>query len=380
MTPLSELLQQGTAHAWLFIPSAIMLGALHGLEPGHSKTMMAAFIITVRGTVGQAVLLGLAAALSHTAVVWVVALGGQYLGRNFNTEATEPYLQLASAVLVAGVAAWMIWRTWKDQQLEKAGTDHDHGHHHHGGEVRKIDTGHGIMALEVFEQGVPPRWRVRFETGHGWAAKDVTVATERPGGDRQAFAFVDRGGYLESVEEIPEPHEFMARVSLGHGGHTHDYDVPFVEGHEHDHLHEEMHGLKVVQGGEYMDAHERAHANDIGRRFQDRSVTTWQIVTFGLTGGLIPCPAAITVLILCLQLKQLALGVVLVTCFSIGLAVTMVAAGVVASLSVKHLQKRWSGFGAFARRAPYASGALMLVIAAYMAVSGIIGLSGHPPS
>jgi len=380
MTPLSELLQQGTAHAWLFIPSAIMLGALHGLEPGHSKTMMAAFIIAVRGTVGQAVLLGLAAALSHTAVVWVVALGGQYLGRNFNTEATEPYLQLASAVLVAGVAAWMIWRTWKDQQLEKAGTDHDHGHHHHGEEVRKIDTGHGIMALEVFEQGVPPRWRVRFETGHGWAAKDVTVATERPGGDRQAFTFMDRGGYLESVEEIPEPHEFMARVSLGHGGHTHDYDVPFVEGHGHDHLHAETHGLKVVQGGEYMDAHERAHANDIGRRFQDRSVTTWQIVTFGLTGGLIPCPAAITVLILCLQLKQLALGVVLVTCFSIGLAVTMVSAGVIASLSVKHLQKRWSGFGAFARRAPYASGALMLVIAAYMAVSGIIGLSGHPPS
>ena len=41
MTPLSDLLQQGAAHAWLFIPSAILLGALHGLEPGHSKTMMA---------------------------------------------------------------------------------------------------------------------------------------------------------------------------------------------------------------------------------------------------------------------------------------------------------------------------------------------------
>ncbi|XLM23131.1 nickel/cobalt efflux protein RcnA, partial [Chromobacterium piscinae] len=36
------MLQQG--NAWLFIPSAIALGALHGLEPGHSKTMMAAFI------------------------------------------------------------------------------------------------------------------------------------------------------------------------------------------------------------------------------------------------------------------------------------------------------------------------------------------------
>ena len=45
MLPLAELLQQGAGHAWLFIPSAILLGALHGLEPGHSKTMMAAFIM-----------------------------------------------------------------------------------------------------------------------------------------------------------------------------------------------------------------------------------------------------------------------------------------------------------------------------------------------
>ncbi len=76
MSQLSELLQQSAAHAWLFIPSAILLGALHGLEPGHSKTMMAAFIVAVRGTVKQAVLLGLAATISHTAIVWIVALGG----------------------------------------------------------------------------------------------------------------------------------------------------------------------------------------------------------------------------------------------------------------------------------------------------------------
>jgi hypothetical protein len=58
MPQLSDLLQQGGANAWLFIASAILLGALHGQEPGHSKTMMAAFIIAVRGTVTQTVLLG----------------------------------------------------------------------------------------------------------------------------------------------------------------------------------------------------------------------------------------------------------------------------------------------------------------------------------
>lgn len=361
MNSLTDLLQEGTAHAWLFIPTAILLGALHGLEPGHSKTMMAAFIIAVRGTVKQAILLGLAAAISHTAVVWLVALGGQYLGRGMNAETSEPYFQIASAAIIVGIAFWMLWRTWHEQQLEAA------HHHHHDDETRRIDTGHGIMTLEVFEGGVPPRFRIRFESGHGWVAKDVTLVTERADGSRQAFTFAEKGGYMESVQEIPEPHAFNARVSLGHGNHTHDYDLAFSEG-DHSHV-----GLDV-NDGEYMDAHERAHANDIARRFQNQSVTTWQIVMFGLTGGLIPCPAAITVLLLCLQLKQLSLGAVLVLCFSIGLAITMVSAGVLASLSVRHVQKRWSGFSNFARRAPYASGALMLLIALYMGFTGIKAL------
>src|ERR1700751_533703 len=108
MPTITDLLQQGAAHAWLFIPSAILLGALHGLEPGHSKTMMAAFIIAIRGTVAQAVLLGLSATISHTAVVWAVALLGQYFGRNWSTEASEPYFQVASAILIVLIAVWML--------------------------------------------------------------------------------------------------------------------------------------------------------------------------------------------------------------------------------------------------------------------------------
>ena len=77
MTEFTTLLQQG--NAWFFIPSAILLGALHGLEPGHSKTMMAAFIIAIKGTIKQAVMLGLAATISHTAVVWLIAFGGMVI-------------------------------------------------------------------------------------------------------------------------------------------------------------------------------------------------------------------------------------------------------------------------------------------------------------
>ena len=378
MTSFADLLQQGTASAWLFAPSAILLGALHGLEPGHSKTMMAAFIVAVRGTVGQAVLLGLAATISHTVVVWGIALSGMYLWQGVNTESFEPYFQLASAAIIIAIALWMFWRTWQDQVgANTAATTHDHGHVH-GADTRRIDTGHGTIAVEVFEDGVPPRWRVRTEAGNAWGPEDVIVTTERPGGVRQVFAFADRGGYLESINEIPEPHQFTARVSLGHDGHFHDYDLTFEEAHDynHDHTQEALSGLNVSSEG-YQDAHERAHANDIRRKFADRNVTTGQIVMFGLTGGLIPCPASITVLLLCLQIKQFALGAVLVLCFSIGLAITLVAVGAAAALSARHVSQRFSWVSAIAYRAPYFSSALIILVGMYVGYEGWVGLATH---
>ena len=368
MTSFTTLLQQG--NAWLFIPSAILLGVLHGLEPGHSKTMMAAFIIAIRGTLTQAVLLGLSATVSHTAIVWAVALAGLYFGNNWSAEATEPYFQMASAVVIIGVALWMLWRTHRNQQLA-----HDQHDHDHGDEAKRIDTDHGIVRLEVFEEGVPARFRLFHESEHGqvWHADAVKIETERPDGSQQIFTFMQRDGFVESAQEIPEPHEFIARLRLGQDHHTHDYDVEFVEHDHHHHAIPDYAGLDVSAPG-YQDPHELAHANDIRRRFANQNVTTKQIILFGLTGGLIPCPASITVLLLCLQLKKIALGATLVLCFSIGLALTMVTTGALAALSVKHAAKRWSGFGEFARKAPYVSGVLILLVGFYVGYEGFHAL------
>ena len=321
MTDFHTLLQGG--NAWLFIPSAILLGALHGLEPGHSKTMMAAFIIAVRGTLMQAVLLGLAATVSHTAIVWLIALGGMYFGQQWSAEASEPWMQLISAVLIIGVAAWMLWRTAQN----KAACFHDHG----------TEGGHG------------------HDHDHPGHAHGHAHARETPAHDH-AHAHA-------------------------HGAHGHD---------DHDHRHAPAHGQACghaqshAQAGTAvpmidtagMDAHAREHADQIQNRFAGREVTTAQIVMFGLTGGLIPCPASITVLLLCLQLKRIALGATLVLGFSVGLALTMVASGVIAALSVKHLSKRMGGgrFGELAAKAPYLSGGLILIVGLYVGYQGIHAL------
>jgi cation diffusion facilitator family transporter len=104
---------------------------------------------------------------------------------------------------------------------------HDHGHHDHD-EAKHITTSTGTIVLDVFEDGVPPRFRLHAERGPALMAPAASVETIRPDGTRQLFTFVDHGNFLESTEEIPEPHAFTAQVRLG----TETYPVTFEE-HEH---------------------------------------------------------------------------------------------------------------------------------------------------
>jgi len=270
---LAQISAGGPA-AWLFIPSCILLGALHGLEPGHSKTMMAAFIVAVRGTVSQAVVLALCATLSHTAIVWLIAILGLTFGQRWTSAANEPYFQLISALIIISLAVWMLTRTWQEQHPKKPA----HGHHH--------------------------------------------------------------------------PH--------GHDHHDHD-----GQSHDHDDL-----------GPEELDAHARAHAVEIETRFAGRTVSMGEVAMFGLTGGLMPCSAAVTVLLLCLQVHQFWLGMTLVLFFSIGLAITLLGFGVTAAWAMRHVHKRWPGLEAWTRRAPYLSSVLVIVIGVAVGVQAVIGLRG----
>jgi cation diffusion facilitator family transporter len=112
------------------------------------------------------------------------------------------------------------------------GHSHGHSHDHHGEESRRIELGAGAVDIDVFEDNVPPRFRVRADTGVLLEASGVTIETIRPDGSRQLFTFKDRDGYLESHDEIPEPHAFLAKIRLVQEGQRHERELEFEE---HDH-------------------------------------------------------------------------------------------------------------------------------------------------
>jgi nickel/cobalt transporter (NicO) family protein len=270
--------------------------------------------------------------------------------------------------MILGLAAWMFWRTRRDVRAAAA-----HHHHHHAGAGPRggqmINTGQGWVEISVYETNVPPRFRVHFydsaqQLRQPSPASQVTIEIVWPDGRREQFSFADQWEFLEATAELGEPHEFAGKLTMAHADHAHDFPFHFAEEHEHHHHH---HGST---SGEFADAHEKAHATDIEKRFADRNVTTGQIMVFGLTGGLIPCPASLTVLLVCLQLKKFTLGFTLVLCFSFGLAATMVLTGTLAALSVRHAAKHFKGFGEFARRAPYFSCALLVLMGSLISYQG----------
>jgi cation diffusion facilitator family transporter len=111
---------------------------------------------------------------------------------------------------------------------------HHHGHSHGGedghDEAHSIETPSGDLILEVFEDGVPPRFRLRAALGPPPAAETTLITTVRPDGTRQEFALALRGDFLESREIIPEPHAFTAQIKLG----ADTYATVFEE-HDHGH-------------------------------------------------------------------------------------------------------------------------------------------------
>ena len=80
---------------------AASLGAFHALEPGHGKTVVAAYLVGSRGTAGHALLLGLVVTASHTVGVYLLGVVTLYASRHVVPERLYPWLGAASGVLIA---------------------------------------------------------------------------------------------------------------------------------------------------------------------------------------------------------------------------------------------------------------------------------------
>ncbi len=201
--------------------------------------------------------------------ITTLVIGYEAAERFFNPVAidfNEAILVAVIGLMVNIASAWML-----------SGEDHHHGHghgHDHGykrdqpATLRRLDTGHGVLLLELFEEGVPARFRLRFQDSRGFqhvpGGESVTLELERPDGAREHLTFRQYDGFLESQQIVAEPHEFTVRVRLPHDDHSHDLTAAFAEpahhghGHDHSHDHDHDHGHDHSAHAHHRDNNYRA--------------------------------------------------------------------------------------------------------------------------
>lgn len=120
------------------------LGAAHALSPGHGKTLVAAYLVGSRGTVRQAVALGLTVAATHTIGVLVLGVLVLVGGEVFLPERLIGWLTVISGGVMATLGGALVWRAIRRRQWpQDEHAHHEHAHHEHPQHVHPHPHPHG---------------------------------------------------------------------------------------------------------------------------------------------------------------------------------------------------------------------------------------------
>jgi nickel/cobalt transporter (NicO) family protein len=235
---------------------AVGLGAFHALEPGHGKTLVAAYLVGSRGSMRHALLLGLVVTAAHTAGVYLLGVITLYASQYVVPERLYPWLSVVSGVM--------------------------------------------IMALGL----------VLFARRY-WGKEDQH-----------------------------HPHEHHSHVSHEHRNHDH-------HGHSHHrgrgHYHEEV----------------------------KRETSLRELLTLGISGGIVPCPAALVVLLSAISMQRIGFGLLLIVAFSAGLAAVLIGIGLL-MVSARHFMSRLQTNGELITRwLPLASSTIITLFGLGMVLQAI---------
>ena len=251
-TELMATKQLGIGITLVAFAVSVGLGAFHALEPGHGKTLVAAYLVGSRGTMKHALLLGLIVTTAHTAGVYLLGAATLYASRYIVPERVYPWLGIASGIMITGLGVVLFFRRYR-------GRDGMVRHHH-----------------------------------------------------------------------------------------DHAHDAP--QGHHHPH------------SGKHKHPHGYSH------RHKNREASLKELLTLGISGGIVPCPAALVVLLSAVSMDRIGLGLLLIFAFSAGLAAVLIAIG----LLMVYARRFMSGFATngelITRWLPLASSTIITLFGLGMAV------------
>ena len=339
----------------IYFPSAVTLGALHALEPGHAKTLTAAYLIGTKGTKRDAILLGLSVAFTHSLVVIALSVIAVLLGREAFTDEAGYVLAISSSVVVVTLGIWLLTKRLRAlKRAKQLGSD---SHHSHAPEPVAIKGQSFGGHIEIVETPNGERFRLKIDRELDGLKIEIHINRDNRQVElHRLVKSVESPMTFFSVDTPAEPHEFSAALIIQAADKTEKITFSVHEPHHH-------HDHSLLSDGE----HARAHAANLPEYVhKGEKPSLWQIIAFGAAGGLVPCPAAVSVMLLSLSLSQSGKGLIMVLGFSIGLAITLVGVGLLIVTGISRL----SSTGKLSRLSMLAPS----IAAGMVIVSGTVGL------
>jgi nickel/cobalt exporter len=253
-----------TSFGWFSIyVAAFLLGAAHSLEPGHGKTVVAAYLVGSKGRNVDALILGLTVTFTHSFSIILLGVVAKLSAHYFTDQQLHGYLGVVASLMILGIGLWMLKVRWR----ELRGSAHTHHHSH------------------LFH-------------------------------------------------------------SHSHSGHGHRH-------HHHDHDH---------HGNNDGDAHAHSHPHpDTHAPGEQKPLGLPGLVLLGISGGIVPCPAALAILLASVSAGNLGKGLALVIVFSVGLACSLVTIGLIIVNGVKATQ-RFMNTEAYAPKVALASAVIVTAV------------------
>lgn len=159
---LSELFSrpnQTPLFVLLTILAAFGLGALHAIEPGHGKALLAFTLVGARATTKQALILATSLTFAHTAGVLLLGLV-LFFAAGFVSESIYPWITLISGVAIALIGARMLARFVRTRR----GLTHGHVHEHDGAHAHAHDHHHGDGESHGHSHAIPGTAPLHFRS------------------------------------------------------------------------------------------------------------------------------------------------------------------------------------------------------------------------
>ncbi|WP_405832442.1 sulfite exporter TauE/SafE family protein [Streptomyces sp. NBC_01176] len=287
--------------AMLALVVSVGLGAMHALAPGHGKTLMAATAAARGGRAGLRDVLPLAASVTVTHTLGVVALGLLVTAGSAAAPSVIAWLGIASGVLVTCAGVTLVRRAWRNRAPgqglpPRRGGGRAHGHDH-GGDHHHHDHGH--------------------EHGHG-----LEHGHEHPHGSTHDHPDHPHEAAERRQRPLVLAHAHASAVATVKDGAHHPGGAPREHPHHPDHRHhnhDHPHGRTVPPTLE--------HTHGGSTHTHAVAPTIRGTILLGFAGGLVPSPSAVVVLVGAAALGQAWFGLLLVLAYGVGLALTLTAAG-----------------------------------------------------